>query len=171
MKVEEFLNSKMADFNRWPGFLFLNVARLGDSVLTEMLSELDITANQWPVFHQIYEHEGSTQKSLAGYCMKDPSAVLRTLDILEKKELIVRKIDEDDRRVFKIYLTEKGKKAHQKAFNIALQCTIMACDGLTIEDLDKFFDIAVTLYKNWSNMKDNAYKIKESFDSSIANQK
>lgn len=161
MNIEEFYTTKIGDQTRWPGFLFLNVAKVGESVLSEMLKDLDITTNQWPVLHQIYEHTGSTQKQLAEYCMKDPSAVLRSLDHLEKKGLIERKNDENDRRAFKILLTQKGEAVHQEALSIAIKCTIMACEGLRQEDLDKLYDISMALFKNWTNMKENIEIVKE----------
>lgn len=56
----------------------------------------------------LYEQDGQTQTQLQKIIGIEQPTVVRTLDRMERDGLIVRKQSPTDRRVFNIYLTEKG---------------------------------------------------------------
>lgn len=58
----------------------------------------------------IYQNDGSYQRDLAEQLDVRPSSMTEMLLKLEQKNLIVRKQDDKDQRVMRIYLTEEGRK-------------------------------------------------------------
>lgn len=74
------------------------------------IERFDITIDQWSILHRLSQQDGINQKCLAEKTDKDQPTLARILDILERKELILRKACKEDRRAFLIYLTEKGIK-------------------------------------------------------------
>lgn len=56
----------------------------------------------------LYEQDGLTQTELQKIIGIEQPTVVRTLDRMERDGLIVRKQSPTDRRVFNIYLTDKG---------------------------------------------------------------
>ncbi|WP_145033707.1 MarR family winged helix-turn-helix transcriptional regulator, partial [Micrococcus luteus] len=61
---------------------------------------------------RLSEQDGITQKELAWIADKDQANLTKILDILERKHLVRRSRNEEDRRSFLIYITEEGRKLH-----------------------------------------------------------
>ncbi|MBW3110987.1 MULTISPECIES: MarR family winged helix-turn-helix transcriptional regulator [Bacillaceae] len=79
--------------------------------LTVNLKDFDVTPEQWTVLKRLAEQDGISQKQLAMKSEKDQPTVTRILDILERKELIYKQKNTEDRRSFLIFITEKGMTA------------------------------------------------------------
>jgi len=58
------------------------------------------------------------QTELASRVGQDRNNLSRTLGILQKKGLISKKVQEDDRRFSLVSITSEGKKVHQDIFKI-----------------------------------------------------
>ena len=81
-------------------------------VFQEMKKELeqyDLTPIQYGVLKCIWQLDLHTPKEIADYLSIENSTISGILDRMEKKELIERKIDKDDRRFVYIDLTKEGK--------------------------------------------------------------
>lgn len=72
-------------------------------------NNIEITVDQWILVIIINRNPGINQTQLAKSAQKDKAAVTRMLDLLGKNGFIKRENDENDRRTFRIFLTEKGK--------------------------------------------------------------
>lgn len=82
-------------------------------------SELNITTEQWAILNAVYRNPGASQTDLARACLKDKTNVTRILDLLVKKEYVIRTIDSNDRRVYSIVLTDLGESVLEQLVNIA----------------------------------------------------
>jgi MarR family transcriptional regulator, transcriptional regulator for hemolysin len=76
--------------------------------LSVNIKNYDITPEQWTVLKRLSENDGINQKELANKAEKDQPTVTRILDILERKELVIKKKNEEDRRSFILFITDKG---------------------------------------------------------------
>ncbi|MDH5655472.1 MAG: MarR family transcriptional regulator [Spirochaetia bacterium] len=72
----------------------------------------DLTPEQWGIINYLKFNPGVTQTKIVQVSGRDQTSITRMLDGLQKKKLIERKKDDDDRRVFRIYLTVSGKKMY-----------------------------------------------------------
>ncbi|MCR8847720.1 MarR family transcriptional regulator [Rossellomorea sp. SC111] len=79
--------------------------------LTLHLKDFDVTPEQWTVLKRLAEQDGISQKELAKRSEKDQPTLTRILDILERKKLIYKEKNSEDRRSFLIFITEKGVAA------------------------------------------------------------
>ena len=70
---------------------------------------IKVTLDQWLVLKKISEEPGIAQVEIAHTTFKDPAAVTRILDILERKKLVKRQAG-TDRRAYEIYLSAAGAK-------------------------------------------------------------
>jgi DNA-binding MarR family transcriptional regulator len=70
-----------------------------------------------------------------------------TVDRLEKKEYAVREIVKEDRRVFLITLTEKGKNAFKEHHQYHVRLTEQIVSGLTEDQTRLFLDILKKINK------------------------
>ncbi|WP_430403133.1 MarR family winged helix-turn-helix transcriptional regulator [Fluviicola sp.] len=62
----------------------------------------------------LYDKDNVIQHDLANLMNKDKSAILRQIDVLERKKLVVRIPDSEDRRKKTIVLTKDGMKMVEK---------------------------------------------------------
>lgn len=71
---------------------------------------LGITKDQWRIINCVSEFDVISQKDISIRTQKDPAAITRMLDLLEKKQLTKRVTSKDDRRSFDISLTVNGSR-------------------------------------------------------------
>jgi len=82
-------------------------------------NNIEITHEQWVLIVITKRSPGITQTELAKSAQKDKAAVTRMLDILSKGGYLIRKNDKNDRRTYRIFLTEKGEKIFEKTVPIS----------------------------------------------------
>jgi MarR family transcriptional regulator, transcriptional regulator for hemolysin len=70
---------------------------------------IDLTVDQWVLLKVINEKEFLSQNELAKESHRDPASITRTLDLLQKKGLIIREAIADNRRQYDVKLTEAGR--------------------------------------------------------------
>jgi DNA-binding MarR family transcriptional regulator len=73
-------------------------------------SKHDLTMSTGYVLLSIDHHNGTPSTKLGPMMGMEPRSLVRTLQSMEEDGLIKRKPDKDDKRVVRIFLTEKGKK-------------------------------------------------------------
>ena len=69
-----------------------------------------LSMSKLSVLEHLYREGASTATVLAGYLRMQPQSLTRLLDYLERRKLIVRKVDEADRRRSRITITEGGTR-------------------------------------------------------------
>ena len=90
---------------------------------------LDLPHSQYIVLRLLYEQEGLSQQQIAETLHKDSAAIKRTLDILERKELIVRKPVSLCK--YNIYLTPDAIEQRDKIISIADKTIQKALEGIS----------------------------------------
>lgn len=62
-------------------------------------------------------NEGITHKELTEMMLRTKGATSVMINKLVKKELVFRKVDAEDARIIRLYLTDQGKKVHDAHIN------------------------------------------------------
>lgn len=78
-------------------------------------------------------------KDVAEKIGKDKSSVMRTIDQLEKKELLRRVVDQTDRRKNLLFVTKKGERYIADFTMIGLQLTQELQADISADDLQAFY--------------------------------
>ena len=91
-------------------FLIHDVSRMRRTFFDQALRPLGITRAQWWALGNISRHaeEGMIQTELANILETGKVSVGGLLDRLEEAELVYRQADKVDRRVKRIYITDRG---------------------------------------------------------------
>ena len=95
--------------------------------------ESDLTPPQYQVLHILRERDELPLKDLASACNCTRATITGLVDGLERKELVSRKPNPDDRRSLLATLTEKGRTLHRQTPSldkIYSEC----CAGLTPQE-------------------------------------
>ena len=97
--------------------------------------EVDITVDQWVVLFELHQHGTQNQVSLCEHCAKDAPTITRIIELLVKKELIVREACTNDRRKYDISLSKKGKTLIQRLLPIVIEFRIQGWLNLNEKDI------------------------------------
>ena len=90
---------------------YLNIlSKSHDSYLYKYIKETEITPNQYGMLLHIYNHEGINQADVASSCIMDKCCASKSFKDLENKGLVIRKVDENNRRSYNLFLTPKAKE-------------------------------------------------------------
>jgi DNA-binding MarR family transcriptional regulator len=90
------------------GRLIYHTAQDLRKMAEKILYPYDLTVEQMHLLKNMSVDTGITQKALGEMVNKTPANLTRILDRLETKSLILRRPDVSDRRVYLVFLTEKG---------------------------------------------------------------
>lgn len=116
MSLEEF---KKLDASSLPiGKLIIMIARGQTTYLNHKLNDFGINSTQLHLLLEISSQNDLNQDKISSRCNIDKGAVARSIKKLEEKGLVLRKIDDDNRRQNKISLTEKGKKTLDEGIDL-----------------------------------------------------
>lgn len=99
-------------------------------------SGLEVTVEQWRILLYLYRKDGQTQVSLAESTRKDVTTISRTIDTMEKHDLIFRTRHPGDRRTNLIYLTEKGGNMREKLMSIGQKTNREVTQGIAQEEIE-----------------------------------
>jgi DNA-binding MarR family transcriptional regulator len=107
--------------------------------LAKELSSYHISWGHFAIMMALYENEGVSQEHLARSRGFDKTMIAKSLLTLEKEGLVYRKNDRQDRRVKRLFLTEKGKEIKPRLDSIGAELNA----SLIGEMGDKKADVAM----------------------------
>lgn len=137
-----------SDLHRNFGFLIHDVARLMRVAFDRRGRELGLTRSQWWVLTALYAKEGVTQSELAAFMELEKATLGRLLDRLEEKEWIERRPDRIDRRIKRVYLTDRVQGLMRSLRAIAADIRNDATAGIDRARLDAFIDTLLQIKAN-----------------------
>ena len=110
----------------------------------------DVTPEQWAVLNRLWEQDGLSQVELAERTFKDKPGTTRILNLLEKKKIVVRRPDETDGRVLRVFLTKDGRELKEKLVACAEAVLVKSSRNLRKEEITQF---KLVLNKILSNLE------------------
>jgi DNA-binding MarR family transcriptional regulator len=91
-------------------FLLAKAHRKALNNLKKRLQPFGLTPVQHLILEIVWEYEGLTAGEVGKKMISDNATVSDVLDRMEEAGLIVKKADPNDKRIVRIYLSEKTKK-------------------------------------------------------------
>jgi DNA-binding MarR family transcriptional regulator len=86
---------------------------------SERIAEVDLHPALFRVLNLVDAAEGRSQQAIGEAIEVPPSRMVALVDELEKRDLVERRPDPDDRRVRALYLTPKGRTTLERGREIA----------------------------------------------------
>lgn len=114
----------------------------------EQLEGRGLSSGQPKILEYLYEHDGSVQKDIAQACNIEPATVTSLLSRMEKSEIIERKMQNNNRRFWYVYLTEKGREEAvyvKRAFDTVKE---IALKDFTNKEKELFIEYLKRVNKN-----------------------
>jgi len=91
------------------GFLLAKAYQRACVLFKEEFEGYDLTPRQFGILGFLWQEDGVTQAELSAKSSVDRTTMGGLIDRLEKEGLVARRSHPDDRRAYRICLTEKGK--------------------------------------------------------------
>jgi len=110
----------------------------------------DLTVDQWVVIDHLFRNPGISQNTLADMTTKDAPTVTRIIDLLAQKGLAERRLTDNDRRKFLVYLTEAGEAKYHEVLPIVSAMRRKGWGDLSEADYQHFIRIMDSIYQNVS---------------------
>lgn len=120
------------------GFLINKLAHKMATELDARLKQHGVTISQWTILAVLWKHEGIAQVEIQQHLAIEGSTVTGIIQRMIREGLIERRTDSQDRRVQRVFLTEKGRGLEEKLVPEANAVNQTALQGLS-EDEQAFF--------------------------------
>jgi DNA-binding MarR family transcriptional regulator len=85
------------------------------------LAQYHIGWGHFAILMSLYDQEGRSQDSLAQSKGFDKTMIAKSILRLEEEGIVYRKIDREDKRIKRLYLTEKGRKLRPEMEKIGFE--------------------------------------------------
>ena len=118
------------------GFQLGRLARWWRARLDEQMRPHGLTQARWIVLvHLARQADGYQQKDLARFVGVEGPTLVPILDKLEEHGLIERRLDDQDRRVKTVHLTDQGRAMHKEFARVATKLRRDFLKSITDDDL------------------------------------
>ena len=99
-------------------------------------SALGATRAQWKVLFKLSRKPGMRQVELADMLEVEPITLCRIIDRLEESELVERTRDPDDRRAWRLHVTERAQPLIEKLRVLGAELADEAFAGIDPQDVE-----------------------------------
>lgn len=131
--------------------VFRQVAKLHHQTVHKLLGDQEVFPGQPPVLRLLAERDGRSQRELAEQMEITPATLNVMIGRMEKNGLVQRRPDPADQRVSRVYLTGKGRRAHQEIRDIIDRMEGVSFEHFTAEEKVLFRRLLVQMYENLKN--------------------
>jgi len=129
------------------GLIMGEVVKLVGEKLTKELAKVDklLPMESFIILNILYGKENLIQNDLAEILHQDKSGILRKIDFLQEKKLVLRMPSSKDRRRNIIVLTQKGEKTVKMFRAIESHVFNDLLIDVSPEDSQTFYDILINM--------------------------
>jgi DNA-binding MarR family transcriptional regulator len=124
------------------------IARALDSISNIEFKEYDLTKGQYLYLVRICENPGIIQEKLAEMIKVDRTTAARATKKLEMKGFIEKKDDKHNKKINKLFPTEKGKNVYPFIIRENDYSNIVALEGFSKMEVEIIFNLLQRVRKN-----------------------
>jgi DNA-binding MarR family transcriptional regulator len=124
------------------------IARSLDSISNIEFKEFDLTKGQYLYLVRICENPGIIQEKLAELIKVDRTTAARAIKKLELQGFIEKNDDEENKKIKKLFPTEKGEKVYPFLKREGEYSNSVALSGFSPEEIETIFNLLHRVRKN-----------------------
>ncbi|MCX7694510.1 MAG: MarR family transcriptional regulator [Caloramator sp.] len=133
---------------------FIKVIKVHHQYLHIILEKLDLYPGQPPLLFTLYKNDGLSQREIADKLHIKPATITVMLTRMEKAGLITRRQDEEDQRISRVYLTQKGREMCEKLKKVMADLNEQCFGNFTEEEKETFKNLLEKMAGNIEKAKD-----------------
>lgn len=124
------------------------IARALDSISNIEFKQFDLTKGQYLYVVRICENPGIIQEKLAEMIKVDRTTAARAIQKLEEQGLIAKKDDDSNKKIKKLFPTEKGEAVYPFLKREGEHSNAVALSGFSPEEADNMLQLLQRVRKN-----------------------
>lgn len=124
------------------------LAKAHRALVGDALAELGLHLGQDLLLEQLWRQDGLSQSSLMARLGVEPPTVTKMLQRLERAGLLRRERDPDNPRLWRVYLTERGRDLQQPVRDLRRQVERRLLTGLSDEDRERLVALLARVTAN-----------------------
>ncbi len=101
---------------------------------SQLFKKYDLKPWQAGILFTLHHNSGLSQRELAKKMRLTPPTITSGIQKMEKKGLIERRMDEQDQRIMRLYLTEQAESCVEQTQGVVRQMEEMLIQGFTLEE-------------------------------------
>lgn len=118
--------------------------------LSEVLAkhQFNLTRAQWVLLKWLDEEDGQRQNDLALITGRNKASLTRLIQTMERKALVRRETNEQDKRSNRVYLTENGRTLYQSTVPIVYEALNDIQQNLSQQEVNHLIQIMQKIQYN-----------------------
>jgi MarR family transcriptional regulator, organic hydroperoxide resistance regulator len=124
------------------------LAKAHRALVGDALAELGLHVGQDLVLEQLWREDGLTQSALVTRLGVEPPTVTKALQRLERAGMLRRERDPDNPRLWRVYLTERGRALRRPVRELRRQVERRLLTGLDDEERERLVALLARLTAN-----------------------
>lgn len=113
-----------------------------------------LTLGQPKVLDYLKDHNGASQKDIAGGCHIEAGSLTSILNRMEERGIVERRMLHGNRRSSYVFLTEKGEKLRDLVTKNFEQIEDEAFQGISEQEKEQFMQTFSRIYENLTTKED-----------------
>lgn len=110
---------------------------------------MGLNVDQWVLLKAVENLENGSQRLIAEALTRDTASITRSLDLLEKKNLVARQRDPNSRRQHCIVLTQEGRQFISRYMPVVEALRSDAVKGLSQEEVQMLKKLMLRMQENF----------------------
>ncbi|MDO4924131.1 MAG: MarR family transcriptional regulator [Turicibacter sp.] len=127
---------------------FIRASKMHKKVCQHRFQQLGLTEGQPKVLDYLRHHNGCSQKDLAKHCHIQPATATSLLGHLERSGLIYREMNQQDRRITNVFLTEAGAAFQKKVKTAFIEIDEQCFKGFTSKEKEEAINYLERICEN-----------------------
>ncbi len=100
------------------------------------------------ILMRLARQDGATQSELAAAGKMSAPSISAVLRSMEAEGLVERRSDPEDQRVTRVYLTDGGREAEEKNYQVIRRVDSIAMEGISTADQEAFCRVLLKMREN-----------------------
>jgi DNA-binding MarR family transcriptional regulator len=146
----------MISLERDPLVVLSDVARLMRTLADARARNHGMTRAQWMILVRLERQPGVSQNELAALIEVEPITVGRLVDRLERRNMVERRPDATDRRIWRLHLKPEAEPMLKEIAKARAELNAMMIAGLPQKDLDTTIDCLLQMKANMTDTRASA---------------
>ena len=136
------------------GHLLMRICKLSRDRSRVLMAQIGIHCGQGIALRQLWRQDGVTQSELAHSLHIAPATVTIALQRMEKGGLVERRPDEQDQRISRVFLTDKGRFLRKKIEQNWRKLEKQVLSGFSEEEREAVYGYLLRIRANLDDCKD-----------------
>lgn len=129
---------------RWISIIY----RYAQNYMTKELEPYNIGSGQFMFLLTLYKEDGIHQEKLSCYLNIDKGTTARAIKKLEREGYVIRKEDMEDRRAYKVFLTEKAIEIQPIVYKALMNWTDVLSKDFTSDEKEMILVLLKRMAEN-----------------------